>query len=227
MEKENNFLYEVIHDIKSPLGAIMGLSEIFLKLLSDDLRPNQKDVVSKIHKHAKFTLHLVEDLLDLEKMNRGEFTITKTPINIRPFIENIVQCHQVHAGQKSMLIFHNIHKNMIIPADDLRLQQVLNNLINNAIKFSPKGSIVNIATDDHQGYFYIKIIDTGVGISPDKLQNIFKPFANIGSIPTANEKGSGIGLSIVKKLMELHGGNIHVESEKDKGSTFVVQLPLE
>ncbi len=227
MEKDSSFLHEVIHDIKSPLGAIMGLSEIFLKLLSDDLRPNQKDVVCKIHKHAKFTLKLIEDLLDLEKLNRGEFTIQKTTLEIRPLIEATVQSHQVHSGQKGILIFHHIHQNITIPADELRLQQVLNNLINNAIKFSPRGSIINIVTDNHEGYFYIKVIDTGVGIAPDKINDLFKPFAHIGSLPTNHEKGSGIGLSIVKKLLELHGGNIFVESEKDKGSSFVVQLPLQ
>ncbi len=226
MEKEHSFLFEVIHDIKSPLGAIMGLSEIFLKLLSDDLKPNQKDVVSKIHKHAKFTLKLIEDLIDLEKMSRGEFTINKAPLEIKPFIESLVQCHQLHSVQKDIHIFQTIHKNMTINVDELRLQQILNNLINNAIKFSPKGSTINISTDDNQGYFYIKIIDQGPGIAPERVQDIFKPFANIGSLPTANEKGSGIGLSIVKKLLELHNGDIFVESEKDKGSTFVVQLPI-
>ncbi len=159
-------------------------------------------------------------------MNRGEFAINKAPLEIRPFLGNIVQCHQVHAGQKSILIFHNIHRNLTINVDELRLQQILNNLINNAIKFSHNGSIINVVTDEHQGYFYIKVIDTGVGIPPEKLQDLFQPFANIGSIPTAHEKGSGIGLSIVKKLLELHAGDIFVESEKDKGSTFVVQLPL-
>lgn len=226
LEKDNNFVYEVIHDIKSPLGAIMGLSEIFLKLLSDDLKPNQKDVVAKIHKHAKFTLKLIEDLLDLEKINRGEFTINKSNLEIRPFLQHLVQCHQVHSGQKKILIFHNIHDNITISVDELRLQQVLNNLISNAIKFSPKGSIVNVVTDDYQGYLYIKVIDTGAGIPADKIQDLFTPFANIGSIPTANEKGSGLGLSIVKKLMELHDGDIFIESEVGKGSTFVVQLPI-
>jgi signal transduction histidine kinase len=226
LSQENNFLYEVIHDIKSPLGAIMGLSEIFLKLLSEDLKPNQKDVVNKIHHHAKFTLKLIEDLLDLEKIKRGEFPIQKTPIEIRPFLQNLVQSHQVNSGKKNILVFYNIHKDLLINADELRLQQVMNNLINNAIKFSHKGSIIDITTDDHQGFLYIKVIDRGIGISKEKLPYIFDPFANIGSIPTAHEKGSGIGLSIVKKLMELHGGDIFVESEKDKGSTFVVQLPL-
>ena len=226
MENDNHFVYEVIHDIKSPLGAIMGLSEIFLKLLSDDLKPNQKDVVVKIHNHAKFTLNLIEDLLDLEKINRGEFAINKSHLEISPFLQHLVQCHQVHSGQKQILIFHNIHKNITINVDELRLQQVLNNLISNAIKFSPKGSIVNVVTDDYQGCLYIKVIDTGVGISPEKIPDLFKPFANRGTIPTAKEKGSGLGLSIVKKLMELHDGDIFVESEVGKGSTFVVQLPI-
>lgn len=227
MEQENNFLYEVIHDIKSPLGTIMGLSEIFLKLLANDLKPNQQDVIRKIHKHAKFTLKLVEDLLDLETMNKGEFTINKTQIETKPFLENIIQTHQLCCNQKEILILNNIHKNITIKADELRLNQVLNNLITNAIKFSHKGSSINIITDDHLGYLYIKIIDNGVGIPEEKIPYLFKPFANIGSIPTAHEKGSGLGLSIVKKLLELHDGNIFVESQKDKGSTFVVQLPMQ
>jgi len=226
LEKENNFLYEVIHDIKSPLGAIMGLSEIFIKVLSEDLKPKQTNVIEKIHGHAKFTLQLIEDLLDLEKMKRGEFSINKTPIQIRPFIESVVLCNQVHAGNKNMLVFHNIHLNARLNVDELRLQQIMNNLISNAIKFSHKGSIINIETDDNNGYFYIKVIDQGVEINPEKLKDIFAPFANIGSIPTDHEKGSGLGLSIVKKLLELHGGDIFVESVKDKGSSFVVQLPL-
>lgn len=227
LEKDKRFIYQIIHDLKNPLGAILGLSEVFNRILAKNMNENQKDVIRKIHGHSKFALRLIEDLLDLEKLERGDFRVEKQPIEIRSFLQNVINSNQIMAAEKNIMIFMNIHCNMTIMLDIMRFHQILNNLISNAVKFSHIGSTIDIITDDNDGAFFFKVKDRGVGMTDADMENLFEPFAQVSSKPTGNERGAGLGLSIVKKLVELHSGEVYVESEVGKGSTFVLKIPLE
>lgn len=224
--KKEELFHQVIHDLKSPLAAILGLAEIFIRVLSPNLNENQKDVIRKIKTHTQFALELVEDLLEIENLNTGTLKINKEQISLKQIVESSVQGHQIRAEEKNIELSCTVHRDIILLADERRIKQVLNNLISNSLKFSHADTTVRVMTDDNNGKAYIKIIDQGVGIKPEEMEKLFQPFAQISSQPTADEKSTGLGLSIVKKIIDLHDGHIYVESEDGQGSCFTIELPI-
>ncbi|OGI05785.1 MAG: hypothetical protein A2Y40_02870 [Candidatus Margulisbacteria bacterium GWF2_35_9] len=224
LQKEEVF-HQIIHDLKSPLASVLGLSEIFIRVLSPDLNENQKEVIRKIKKHTQFALELIEDLLEIQNLNVN-FSVDKQLIPIKPLIENAVQGHLIKAAEKNIEIKINTLTDISIPADERRLKQVMDNLISNALKFSHPETQIIISTKIDKEYFHIMITDQGIGIPKEEISNLFQPFSQISSRPTGGEKSTGLGLSIVKKIIELHKGEITIESEEAKGSTFTIKLPL-
>jgi signal transduction histidine kinase len=227
MDEQRHLFYSVIHDLKNPIGAIMGLSDIFLKVLSLEMNENQRDVIRKIKSYSEFALTLMEDLLDLESISRGALTIHKEMVDIPTLLQPIIQDNKMRATVKNIILKYELLQPVTLPVDKTRFQQIMNNLLTNAIKFSYPGSVVEISDEVVDGYVLIRIKDTGVGIPEEDFPNLFKPFAPVASIPTANEKKTGVGLSIVKKLVELHQGDVEVTSVVNQGSTFTVKLPLQ
>lgn len=224
LQKEEIF-HQIIHDLKSPLASVLGLSEIFIRVLSPDLNENQKEVIRKIKKHTQFALELIEDLLEIQNLNIN-LSINKQPIPIKPLIENVAQGHLIKAAEKNIELTVQIDQDISIPADERRLKQVLDNLISNSLKFSHSGTQVLITSKTDDSFFYIIIKDQGIGIKEDEIKNLFQPFSQISGRPTGGEKSTGLGLSIVKKIVDLHQGEIFIVSEEDKGSTFTIKLPL-
>jgi len=222
----NKYLDQIIHDLKNPLSSILGLSDLLDKKCSATDQTS-KEIIRRIHHHAIFSLKLVNDLLDLEFLNRKNFSIEKQPTDIEELAEKTINNHLLLAADRNIAIAKRIHKNFRLYLDSLRMEQILNNLLNNAIKYSPPGSKVVLHTDDYNGFFYFKITDNGPGLKKEDQIRIFEPFTKINHSSEEQCEGSGLGLSIVKKLVELMHGELFVESEENHGATFIIKLKME
>ena len=216
----------IIHDLKSPLAAITGLSEVFLRMLSSNLNETQKDVIRKISGHARFALDLIEDLLDVERLEGGQLMISKTSVDMRLFLDDIVQAHSIDGAEKNIRIDLNVLGDCRLYTDVRRLKEILNNLVSNALKYSHPETTIVISTFVNGEWCVISVKDQGLGIKVEEIGMLFEPFSQMSNLPTGNEKSTGLGLSIVKHLVALLEGTIQVESVPNKGTTFTLKLPL-
>ncbi len=224
IDKEDVF-HGVVHDLKSPLAAIFGLSDIFLKVMAANLSDKQKEVIGKIKDHSQFALELVGDILDVENITSGKIIINRHNVSLKVFIETLIQTHLMAATEKGISVDIAIPQELNVPIDEKRMKQVLNNLLSNAVKFSNSGSKIEVSAYAEDEYYYIKIKDQGPGIKDEEIARLYKPFAQLSNQPTANEKSTGLGLSIVKNLVEILGGVVNVESLVGYGTTFTLKFP--
>jgi len=223
---KDEFLANTSHELRVPLNGIIGLSEI---MLSDNLKNSNEEHqlnIKLINSSAKRLSNLVNDILDFSKIKNNDISIEKKPIDLKQVIHAVtIFCNPFIQG-KSIIIEEKIPEGVpLVFADENRLQQILYNLIGNAIKFTNVGS-VTISAQEQKKYMEITIEDTGIGIPKDSLEDIFRPYEEMEDMVNKRYPGSGIGLSITKKLIELQGGDIRVESEVDRGSKFIFTLPI-
>ncbi len=215
----------VIHDLKSPLAIITGLSEVFLRMMANDLNDKQRAVIHKISRHARFALDLIEDLLDIEQLSSGQVLLSRAILDLRPFLDDIVQTHSIAGAEKGIRIDLKMEGDCIIETDERRLREILNNLLSNALKYSHAQTSILISMLEEENNCIIIVKDQGIGIKEDEIDKLFTPFAQLTNHPTGNEKSTGLGLSIVKTLIELLGGEIAVSSVESEGTTFTLKLP--
>ncbi len=215
------------HDLRSPLGVIQNYSD-FLEadagpLLSDE----QRAFISTIKRTSSFMLNLVDDLLDVSTIEAGRLTLDRRPSDLGQLLTDNVTLNRTLAARKSVTIEWAAPAATLpmVSLDAGRIEQVLNNLIGNAMKFAAPGSRVLVAVLSAADAVVFSIADEGPGIPPGDLPNLFKPFARATARGTAGEKSTGLGLAIVRKIVEAHGGRIWVESELGHGATFFVSLP--
>ena len=223
---KDEFLANTSHELRAPLNGIIGLSEIMLSGNFKNVNEEEHLNIKLINSSAKRLSNLVNDILDFSKIKNNDIAIEKKPVDIKQVIHAVtIFCNPFIQG-KSITIEEIIPENVpLVFADENRLQQILYNLIGNAIKFTNVGS-VTISAEVQKKYMEITIEDTGIGIPKDSLEDIFKPYEQMEDMINKRYAGSGIGLNITKKLIELQGGDIRVESEVDKGSKFIFTLPL-
>ena len=220
MESRHKLLLSVSHDIKAPLTSILGQVELL------DKTENAKEIVS-IQQSADHILNLLNNLLEYSSLEQGKLQVSKETFDIGQLCEEIVEMFAPIAQQKN-LQFHfenSFDKGTLINTDKLKIRQILTNLISNGIKYTLEGE-VSFKARLGRNLVVFDIIDTGVGIPPDKLEEVFKPFVRIETYNQFAE-GSGYGMSVVKGLIDLLGGEIHTESEVGKGSHFEVRIPVE
>ncbi|HET9240674.1 MAG TPA: HAMP domain-containing sensor histidine kinase [Oligoflexus sp.] len=220
-EASLRFLAAVAHDLRNPLSAIRMSSEI----LPDEESPEEREaVVQIISRQAQHLDRMVGDLLDTTRIESGQLEIMKTEADLSTLVHESVALH------RSTSQVHKINVSLpsgpvVAEIDPLRVMQVLNNLINNAIKYSPNGGVVSVCLLNQNGLATIEVGDNGIGIAPDDKEKIFEPFRR-----TATTKltipGVGLGLSVTRRIVESHSGTIEVESTPGKGSIFRVRLPL-
>ena len=213
------------HDLRNPLAAIIsGCRLIERNKVSGD---KIKETVREIHKVSGFMLNLVESLLDVSKIESGKLELEKASTDITEMLAHIVNFHRPHARRNNIelrLELAEFLPNLNI--DATRIVQVLNNLINNAIKFSPKDTEVRVFAEHINGELVIEVEDQGPGIPEQEQSKLFKPFSRTAVRPTTGESSSGLGLSIAKNIVEAHHGRIWVESQPGVGSRFIVALPI-
>ncbi len=223
------FLANISHEIRTPLNGILGLANLIKKT---ELNQQQSKMAWMIDEAANNLLVIVNDILNLEKISSGEIIFEEIPFQLKDQIATIVDSFQYKAEEQNLLLkFENeLERDQMVLGDPYRLSQILNNLISNAIKFSEKGfvsvTLSSISETDNLIWCKIAVKDTGIGIAPNQIEQIFEPFKQADSSITRKFGGTGLGLGICKKLIENMGGRIAVESVPSKGSTFSCILPI-
>lgn len=226
---KSEFLSMMSHEIRTPLNAVIGMSYL---LLQEDPKPSQISYLKTLQFSAENLLVIINDILDFSKIEAGKIELEKIDFNFRQLIQNIKAANQVRADERNNRLKVMIDEDLptLLIGDPMRLSQVLNNLISNAIKFTQNGSVtIDIRLDKKENniaYLDFKIVDTGIGISPENQVIIFEKFNQAASDTTRKYGGTGLGLSITQKLLELHGSQIQLESTLGKGSTFSFSLVL-
>ena len=224
---KDEFVSIVSHDLRSPLTGIMLCSDMFLMKIFGELTEKQKEAVQSIKKATQHLTKLINNLLDLAKIEAGKIELHKLKGKIGGAVKESINAMQFNAHEKKIDIKLNLPEaEPEINADWLKIFQVMNNLIGNAIKFTHEGGSVTINVIYSQDGAEVSVADTGQGIAEDDIPLIFDKFRQVKSKATRGEKGSGFGLAIAKNLIKLHGGRIWVESEVGKGSTFYFSIPI-
>jgi signal transduction histidine kinase/DNA-binding response OmpR family regulator len=223
---KDEFLATVSHELRTPLNSILGWSKLVLQDMVD--ADAVHSALETIHRNATLQAQLIEDLLDASRLITGKLLLNLSPTQIAPVIEAAVNVVRPRAeGKNVSLDFSHDDRISVVTADQSRLQQMVLNLLTNAVKFTPDGGRVSIRTERNGDVAKIIVTDTGVGISPDFLPYVFDRFRQQDSSSTRRHDGLGLGLAIVSHLAELHGGSVTADSRGvGEGSTFVISLPL-
>jgi PAS domain S-box-containing protein len=238
---KDEFLANMSHELRTPLNAILGMTEGLQEQVYGTLNARQLQALKTVERSGSHLLELINDILDLAKIEAGQIELDCTHTSINLLCQSSMSFIKQQALQKG--IQHNIQIPLNLPSllvDERRMRQVLINLLNNAVKFTPKGGRINLevtqsppelppdlATGDRpsQQYLRISVSDTGIGISPENIKKLFQPFIQIDSALNRQYEGTGLGLALVKRIVELHGGRVGLTSELGVGSCFTVDLP--
>jgi signal transduction histidine kinase len=225
-QHKSEFLANMSHELRTPLNAIIGYSELLEEeaghLEGGRLVPD----LQKIAIAAKHQLSLINDILDLSKIEAGRMELEPTDFDLPGAIDNALTLVRERATRRGITLGRAIDDRVgVIRGDERKVKQVLLNLLSNALKFTPEGGRIDVSAAMNEGLAEISIADTGVGIAPKDQEVIFEEFRQVG---TADKKveGTGLGLTLCRKFVELHGGRIWVKSQLGKGSTFTVTLPV-
>jgi signal transduction histidine kinase/CheY-like chemotaxis protein len=225
---KSEFLANMSHELRTPLNAILALSEALIEEVRGPLNERQKTSLQNIEVSGRHLLDLINDVLDLAKVESGHLDISPQWLPIFEVCEACLTFVREMAHAKNLeLTFQSDNLITHILADPKRLRQMLVNLLSNAVKFTPTGGRVNLAvtTMAEREAVCFSVEDTGIGIAPENLNHLFKPFTQLDSSLSRKHEGTGLGLVLVRHLTELHGGSISVESEPEKGSRFSIILP--
>jgi PAS domain S-box-containing protein len=220
------FLSSMSHELRTPLNSIIGFTGILLQGLAGDLNEEQKKQLGIIKKSSQHLLSLINDILDISKIEAGKLELDCEHFDLKEVMEEIILTFDAIAKDKNLEIKKSIPKNIILYNDKRRFKQILLNIVSNAIKYTNEGSVritVNILDNKE---LEIKILDTGVGIKREDLNRIFEPFQQVDEELTKKVEGTGLGLHLVRKLLSIMNGNISLVSEYGKGSIFTIIMPL-
>jgi PAS domain S-box-containing protein len=220
------FLATMSHELRTPLNSIIGFTGMLLQELPGSLNDEQKKQLRMTQKSGRHLLSLINDILDLSKIEAGQLNLNTDWFIISDVIQNVIDLSKPFAISKNLLLSATVDPEIPeITSDQIRVQQVIINLVNNALKFTEAGS-VKVEALKKGTHLVIRVIDTGIGIEASKIDGLFKPFIQIDTGVARKHEGTGLGLSISKKLMTMLGGTISVESIPEKGSIFAIELPL-
>ena len=225
-KSKSDFLANMSHELRTPLNAIIGFSELLKDEMIGQLLPKQKNYITDIFLSGKHLLSLLNDILDLSKIEAGKMTLDLEKTEIPLLFESSLSI------VKERALKHNIKLNLDIKEDVRRiyidtrkLKQVIYNLLSNAVKFTPDGGRIYLKVKKVSKLLEFSVTDTGIGISKEDIIRLFQPFVQLESSLNRKHKGTGLGLSLVKRIVELHGGSVEVKSELGKGSCFTVRIP--
>jgi signal transduction histidine kinase len=224
---KSEFLANMSHELRTPLNAVIGFSEVLLQRMFGALNEKQDEYLKDICASGQHLLSLINDILDLSKIEAGRMELTPALFHLPSALENAVTLVKERAGRHGIDLQLHIDPRLgELVGDERKVKQVLLNLLSNAVKFTPDGGGIALKASRTDGAVEIAVTDTGIGIAPEDQATIFEEFRQVGNDETRKQEGTGLGLTLAKKFVELHGGKIWVQSEVGSGSTFTFTLPV-
>ena len=225
-EAKSQFLANMSHELRTPLNAILGYTELIIDNIYGDVPDQIRNVVGRVERNGRHLLGMINDILDLSKIDAGHVTLILHDCAIGEVVDTVLASVESLATEKKLTLKASVAPDLPVgKVDELRLSQVLMNLVGNAIKFTDRGQVSVEATvvDDR---FMVHVTDTGVGISETDQEAIFEEFQQADDSSTREKGGTGLGLAIARRIVELHGGRLWVESRLGEGSTFSFSVPV-
>jgi len=225
-QHKSQFVANMSHELRTPLAAILGYAELMQEGFYEPLGQKSMDALTRIRSNGKHLLGLINTVLDIAKIESGQFSLNLAEYAIDSMVETVRSATESLAETKKLALKTDVAKKLPIGlGDEQRLTQVLLNLVGNAIKFTDTGE-VRITATAVNGHFTVAVTDTGPGIPPEELKRVFEQFHQIDNSNTKAKGGTGLGLAIAKQIVEMHGGRIWVESTLGQGATFQMRLPI-
>lgn len=226
---KSSFLANMSHELRTPLNSISGFTQVMLEGLDGELTPEMEDDLGLIDKNANHLLNLINEVLDMAKIEAGRLSVSVEPTNLYQIIEDVVKSTAGLARENdlSMELDNQLDPEKIIILDGMRIQQVMINLIGNAMKFTPQGGI-NVTAEEDNDIIRIIVKDTGIGIPPEQLESIFEAFSQVDTSTTRKVGGTGLGLPISRRFVEMHNGRLWAESTgiTGEGTSLIMELPI-
>ncbi len=215
------------HELRTPLNAIIGFSQVLRERMFGEVNEKQAEYLDDIRSSGNHLLSLINDVLDLSKVEAGQVELEVAPFSLRDALESGVVMVRERATRDGVQVALSADPQVdVVEGDERRIRQVIFNLLSNAVKFTPTGGRVDVASARRDGEVRVSVVDTGPGIAPEDLERVFEEFQQT-ELGAAQREGTGLGLALSRKLIDLYGGRIWAQSEVGKGSTFVFTLPLE
>jgi signal transduction histidine kinase len=225
-QHKSEFLASMSHELRTPLNAILGFSEVLLERMVGELNDKQEEYLQDVLSSGQHLLSLINDILDLSKVEAGRMELELGEFSLREALANGLTMLRERATRQGIALSLEIEPGLdCIEADERKLKQVVFNLLSNAVKFTPDGGRIELSARRADDDAAITVRDNGIGIAPDDLERVFEEFQQVGP-GAARAEGTGLGLPLSRKFVELHGGRLWAESEVGVGSTFTVRLPL-
>jgi signal transduction histidine kinase len=225
---KSDFLANMSHELRTPLNAIIGFSEVMLGGMAGTMPEKQKEFIGDIRDSGKHLLALINDILDLSKIEAGRMELDVTRFDLPAAMSNAMTLVRGRAERHGIRLSSDISGEVgPYEGDERKFKQIMLNLLTNAVKFTPEGGTVTMGATRLNGAYVFSVRDTGVGIAPEDQEAIFEEFKQVGKDYDRKAEGTGLGLALTKRLVELHGGRIDVESTVGKGSKFTFTLPIE
>jgi signal transduction histidine kinase len=214
------------HELRTPLNAVIGFSEVLLQRMFGELNPKQDEYLQDIYASGQHLLSLINDILDLSKIEAGRMELELADFDLPAAIENALILVRERAGRRGIALHQAVNLRLgPIRGDERKIKQVLLNILSNALKFTPEGGRIGVRAGLADGMAEISVADTGVGIAPEDQEAVFEEFRQVGTAAKKVE-GTGLGLALSRKFIELHGGRIWVQSQVGVGSTFTFTIPV-
>ena len=224
-QMKSKFLASMSHELRTPLNAIVGFSDLLAEQTAGELNDKQKRFVNHIKEGSAHLLQLINDILDLSKIEAGLLEIRCENFQVRDALPEVLSTIRPLAMAKTIHVQQNLETDLPVYADRVRFKQILYNLLSNAVKFTPKGGRIEIDCFESADQISLSVTDTGIGIQPEDQKVVFEEFRQVEGKPGAVNEGTGLGLAITKRLVEQQGGKISLSSEPGKGSRFTFTLP--
>ncbi|MGR8920929.1 MAG: ATP-binding protein, partial [Gammaproteobacteria bacterium] len=225
-QHKSDFLANMSHELRTPLNAVIGFSEVLLERMFGDLNEKQEDYLRDIHSSGKHLLSLINDILDLSKIEAGRMELDVEDFDLNGALDNALTLVRERAERHGITLGLETEGELgSFRADQRKFKQVMLNLLSNAVKFTPDGGTVSVRAKLDGDVLAVAVADTGIGIDPADQETIFDEFRQAGGDYTNKQEGTGLGLSLTRRIVELHGGTIGVESAPGEGSTFTFTLP--
>jgi signal transduction histidine kinase len=227
---KTSFLANMSHELRTPLNSILGFTQVILEGIDGPLTDYMVSDLQLIEKNGKHLLNLINEVLDMAKIEAGRMSLTLESVDLRELLEDVLETTSAQAREKSLYLELESEQDesLVISADQMRLRQIMLNLVGNSIKFTMQGGItVNLKR--FSDMVTIRVRDTGIGVPADKLETIFEAFSQVDTSTTRKAGGTGLGLPISRKLVEMHGGKLWAESSgiEGEGSIMILELPVQ